>query len=157
MTIGAIIDGEYCSAVCPLRQSAGWCKHHEAPLPWDSKEQKRKRCPECVKAVDEFLGELAPEEFKTLPDPDISVLKEALALVHGERQVTYGHPSESFDLIAKLWSTHTGFEFTAEMVVECMILLKLARERRKHKSDNLVDIAGYAEVLSLIHEHRDGG
>lgn len=79
------------------------------------------------------------------------VLKEAERCVCGQREQDYGTPEDSFNLIAKLWTTYvsTGslvdLVFDAKDVAAMMALLKIARisENPQHM-DNWVDLAGYA-------------
>lgn len=85
-----------------------------------------------------------------------SILAEAQKLVAGDRQKAYGHPYESCNRIAKLWSAILGVEVTAQQVTLCMIALKISRQCGKPKRDNLVDIAGYAEVANMVEEHLNG-
>ncbi len=80
-----------------------------------------------------------------------SVLAEAESLVHGNRNADYGHPLQDFSRTAKMWSAILGCEVTAEQVGLCMIAVKISRHCNKAKLDNLVDIAGYAETLNMVH------
>lgn len=99
------------------------------------------------------------------------ILTTAEKMVSGARQDDYGKPENSFAMIAELWSIYlkyrqriTGIHLTVrrrstegiereigkndlrpEDVAVMMILLKIARVAGGHgKSDNWVDIAGYA-------------
>lgn len=83
-----------------------------------------------------------------------SILQSAHAFVHGPRQADYGHPMEDFTRTAALWSTLLGVQVLPEQVGLCMIALKLSREWHKHTDDSLIDIAGYAETVHLIHASR---
>jgi hypothetical protein len=74
-----------------------------------------------------------------------SALLEAQGLVHGDRNAAYGSPLDDFRRTAKMWSAILGVEVQPEKIGLCMIAVKLSRECNKHKRDNLVDIAGYAE------------
>ena len=71
------------------------------------------------------------------------ILQEAHALINGERQSDYGKPLESFRRTAAMWSAYLGHEVSAKDVTICLALLKLAREAKQHKKDNLLDCAGY--------------
>ena len=97
-----------------------------------------------------------------------SILETAEKMVNGDRQEDYGRPERSFEMIAELWSVYlkyrqqiTGTQISQsvkglsynvirrklapEDVAAMMILLKLARVAGGHgKSDNWIDIAGYA-------------
>lgn len=86
-----------------------------------------------------------------------SVLTEAESLVHGSRNAAYGSPLDSFQRTAKMWSAILGHEIQAEQVGLCMIALKLCRECNKSQRDNLVDIAGYAEVLAWAKAEAEAG
>ncbi len=85
--------------------------------------------------------------------PKPSVCQQAHALTTGDRKDVYGHPSENFGNIAKLWSTYLGREITAEQVAVCQILVKV--ERLRHAPghlDSIVDVAGYANCMGMILE-----
>lgn len=105
----------------------------------------------------EMIFDLASkEEYR--PDPAAttgSVLQEADALVHGDRNRDYGPPREAYEGLAKLWNAFAGTALTPEQVVVMLILMKVNRERYRAKRDNRVDIAGYAEVLDWM--VREGG
>lgn len=81
------------------------------------------------------------------------ILDEAKKVIY-ERQASYGTPENNFAQIAELWSAYLGTTIQPEDVGAMMILMKVARERHKHKHDNLVDIAGYAECVALIQQQR---
>lgn len=92
--------------------------------------------------------------------PKWTVLDEAKSLVHGDRGQSYGHPKEDFHTTARLWNAYLGRRFgvsclDAQDVAMLMILLKVSREAHRHKRDNLVDIAGYAETCQMVHEARN--
>lgn len=73
------------------------------------------------------------------------VLNNANQIVHGDRQEAYGTPENNFSKIAGMWSAYLGVPVSAEDVAAMMILLKTARVKSGHGSDdNWVDIAGYA-------------
>ena len=79
------------------------------------------------------------------------VLREAEKCVCGQREQDYGTPEDSFNLIAKLWTTYISTSslvdivFDAKDVAAMMALLKIARisENPQHM-DSWVDLAGYA-------------
>lgn len=88
------------------------------------------------------------------PEPQdparVEVLLEAAKLIDGDRNVSYGTPTQNFTNIAEMWTTRfrhklKDFEaFTAADVADAMILLKVARSIAQVKRDTYVDIAGYA-------------
>ena len=78
-----------------------------------------------------------------------SILLEADKLVAGDRQWAYDHPWDNCSKIAKIWSVICEKEVEPRQVAMCMIGVKLAREVHRHKDDNLIDIAGYAQVAAL--------
>lgn len=84
-----------------------------------------------------------------------SPAKEAASLVSGARQSAYGTPLDNMERTAKIFSAIIGAPVTAEQAALCMVGLKLARESNKHTYDNIVDIAGYAEVLWMVIEERE--
>lgn len=78
---------------------------------------------------------------------------EANDIVMGDRQDDYGHPYHDFFRTAKIWSAIIGVDVTPQQVALCMIGVKVSRECNKHKRDNLVDIAGYAETCSMVNDY----
>lgn len=85
-----------------------------------------------------------------------SILDEAKNLVHNDRRKDYDHPAIFFGKYASFLSALLAEKLTTPITSEeanlAMILFKIIREHGKHKSDNLIDIAGYAETLSMVHE-----
>ena len=99
------------------------------------------------------------DEPKTLADYERltkgeteSILSEAERIVNGERQADYSDPVANFNRIASIASAIMVKGITAEECCIVMIAVKLARENYKHKRDNLVDLAGYVEILNRIKE-----
>ena len=87
-----------------------------------------------------------------MKDPNETVCEKANRLVSGERQWSYAHPWDNCSRIAQIWSVILGKEIQPRQVAMCMIGVKLAREVHAHADDNLVDIAGYAQVAALAQE-----
>lgn len=86
----------------------------------------------------------------------MNILRIADKIVNGPRRKHYGHPSQNFALTAHLWSAILHQTITPEQVGLCMIAVKLAREIHVHTADNLVDIAGYAQTVELVHAAKGG-
>lgn len=80
-----------------------------------------------------------------------SVLEEAAEIIHGPRRESYGDARESFERIAAMWQVILKRPVSGHEVALCMIALKLCRESNKHSRDNLVDIAGYADLANTVH------
>ncbi len=78
-----------------------------------------------------------------------SILAEAADIVGNSRQDDYGDPTEDFSRISTIWSVLLENKLQTELtpgdVAVMMIALKLSRATNKHKRDNWVDIAGYAQ------------
>ena len=74
------------------------------------------------------------------------LLDTAAKCVVGDREEDYGSPEQNFDRIAAFWNTYLGVAtITAKDVAAMLALLKIARIASGHaKSDNWVDLAGYA-------------
>jgi hypothetical protein len=89
-------------------------------------------------------------------EPFITALDEAKSLVYGNRNQDYGHPAEDMNRTAQMWSAVLGTKVTALQVALCMACVKISREMNAHKQDNLVDLAGYAEVASRIVRYEQG-
>lgn len=115
----------------------------------------------CKQPAEEDAAEtIKPKEFVPLFPNDPSdpnretprgdVLREAEALITGDRNKTYGPPTENFRNIAELINVRfrhllkPGERFTGSDVADLMVLVKIARNAADPKRDNFVDIAGYA-------------
>lgn len=88
-------------------------------------------------------------------EPSESPLEEALRLTTGDRQNSYGHPTEDFSRTAGMWNSLLSLQrrpITPEEVGMMMVLLKLSRQQNKPKRDNLVDAAGYINCVNMIVE-----
>jgi hypothetical protein len=83
-----------------------------------------------------------------------TTLQEAQRIVHGDRRIDYGHPMDDFARTSLIWQAILGIPVTPEQVALCMVGVKISREVNKPKRDNLVDMAGYAETLNMVHEER---
>jgi hypothetical protein len=85
-----------------------------------------------------------------------SVLQEAHRLTHGDRNATYAHPFDDYSCTAALFSAILGDKLkspiTAHEMALGMCCVKLSRESRVPKRDNLVDLAGYAWVARMCIE-----
>ena len=81
-----------------------------------------------------------------------SILSEAERIVNGDRQADYSDPVSNFKHIAAIASAIRKKELTSEDCAVVLMAVKLARENYKHKRDNLVDLAGYVEILNRIKE-----
>ena len=84
---------------------------------------------------------------------DESILSEAERIVNGERQADYSDPVENFKHISAIASSISKKSLSPTDCAIVMIAVKLARENYKHKRDNLVDLAGYVEILHRIKEY----
>lgn len=96
------------------------------------------------------------------------ILEQARKCVCGDREQDYGSPEDSFQLIADLWTPYLkrkcvseGADVTInpEDVAVLLALLKVARIGTGHgKSDNWVDMAGYAacggELEGKVNDHQ---
>ncbi len=105
---------------------------------------------ESMRIIDE-LRTLADYERLTKGETE-SILSEAERIVNGERQADYSDPVENFKHISAIASAISKEELSPITCAIVMIAVKLARENYKHKRDNLVDLAGYVEILNRIKE-----
>lgn len=93
------------------------------------------------------------EDYERLTKSETeSTLSEAERIVNGERQADYPDPVANFKHIAEIASAISKEELSPTTCAIVMIAVKLARENHKHKRDNLVDLAGYVEILHRIKE-----
>lgn len=95
---------------------------------------------------------------KTVEPVTGSVLLEAQGLVHGPRQKDYGHPVDNYHTVAALWNGMLVDRYGNNRAVSpalaalMMLQVKVARELHAPKRDNMVDAAGYSEVVNMINE-----
>lgn len=81
---------------------------------------------------------------------EANILQEAEKIIYGEREASYGKPSENFHRIALMFTAilYPKLKLNTQVSIRevglLMIALKISREVNEHKRDNLVDIAGYA-------------
>lgn len=116
-------------------------------------------CPECHKPDYECQC-LFTLRGDTPDKPPVrrSVLTEAQALVHGERNADYGHPLDDFGrtagMVSAMLAQKLKAPLTAEEIGMIMICVKLSRQINRPKRDNMVDAAGYAETVSWCGDER---
>lgn len=87
-----------------------------------------------------------------------TILDKAMAVVYGRAEDVYGHPSVDMLCIARMWTAYLRkrgafteeTEITPRDVAMMMVALKVSREAQKPHEDNLIDIAGYAEVANRV-------
>lgn len=78
------------------------------------------------------------------------VLDAAAKCVLGDRNASYGPPTQDFDRTAGMWNSLFGHKlkegaaFRAQDVAAAIICVKLSRAQHSAKEDNWIDIAGYA-------------
>lgn len=91
-----------------------------------------------------------------------NLLTEALRIIYGDREKTYGSPDRNLKLIADMWTNYCsskcypnlGFKFNADDVCLMMILLKVARlANSPDHHDSQVDLAGYVALMERVQEH----
>jgi hypothetical protein len=92
---------------------------------------------------------------------ELNVLKEANAIIYGDREKTYGHPSKNLNTIAVMWNAYLnakvgGDDISPKDVAALMMLVKVARFANDptHR-DNLIDICGYAALVERCDETQE--
>lgn len=79
-----------------------------------------------------------------------SILDEAKEIRSGSRESDYGDAVSNFDRIAKMASYISGKKLSPFDCVSVQIAVKLSRQGYKKKRDNMVDLAGYADIMQQI-------
>lgn len=79
-----------------------------------------------------------------------SILDLAKSLVFSERNKAYGDGMKEFTKVANVFNALTGRDLRPDEAVMFMVVLKLVRETYRHKTDNIVDAAGYLEILAQV-------
>lgn len=81
---------------------------------------------------------------------DNSILDEAAAIVNGDRQQQYGHPSVHFARVAAGWETiFADGVFDEERVALAMVWFKMCRQLQASKKDNIIDAIGYLLTVDM--------
>lgn len=130
------------------------CKINGIPVSWDSDFGLDEHIVDINKKVstptDTPTETVAPTDT---PTTRAEILDAAKAIVTGEREKQYGSPEDNFGVIARLWSTYAGREFTPVDVAMMMTLLKVARIKTGHyKADSYIDACGYLACAAEIAE-----
>lgn len=79
-----------------------------------------------------------------------SILDEAKDIRSNSRQSDYGDAVVNFENISKMASLITRKELSPYDCVAVQIAVKLCRHGFHKKRDNMVDLAGYADIMQLI-------
>jgi len=148
-------------ANCVDRLGRGGCSTYaEDGMHWDT-------CPNRVTGLKKavalgidlvnLLGEGRPKGLDSLRQPNAGfaapredALAEASRLITGDRNQTYGTPTQNFTDTANVWNTilrrklKDGERIEPGEVAAMMVGLKLVRMVAQPRRDNWVDIAGYA-------------
>lgn len=106
---------------------------------------------EAAKARKSVLAaNLVATPLRAPASPREALLTEATQLITGDRNKSYGSPTENFQNTADLWNVQfkhllkDGAKFTAAHIAQAQIQLKMARMVAQPKRDNYLDVAGYA-------------
>lgn len=100
---------------------------------------------QCYVDFGEGLFAYHPDSLEKVYEHD-SILNKAQKVIK-QRGTQLGNSKQLYKQIAEIWSTIAEKNITPEKVILMMISLKICRQLQSHKLDNIVDIAGYAEVL----------
>jgi len=109
--------------------------------------------------VDHEIPEVPPIPIKLQPHrthEGKTILEEAQALVHGDRNMDYGSPYYDFARTGRQWGAILDLDrdVEPEEVALCMIALKVSRLAHAFKRDSAVDVCGYAETLVMVNAER---
>jgi hypothetical protein len=78
------------------------------------------------------------------------ILEEALRITRGDRNISYGPPTQDFERIAGMWTAmfghllKEGAKFDPKHVAHAMSCVKLSRMQWSNKRDHYADEGGYA-------------
>jgi len=117
--------------------------------------------PAVQQGLNALTGVVPPPNQPPAPHADkprVAVLKEAAALITGDREAEYGTPQVNFQRIADLWNVQLahllkdGVKIQPTDVALAMLQVKLGRAVQSPKRDTFVDIAGYAGLAFELSE-----
>lgn len=79
---------------------------------------------------------------------------EKIEDIRNQRESDYGSPADNMEVQMRIFQAYfkhkPASEFTRQDMAMIGIIIKLARQSFKHKEDNLIDIAGWADVASKV-------
>ena len=115
--------------------------------------------PDAVRRVQGTTGCAAEAPFpgagpaRSHPIEKETVLDEAKRLVGGDRGAAYGHPSDAYAPVGRIWGAILKIPDIPPATV-CLMLsaMKIGRHSVRPKRDNLVDVAGYARTVEMCEE-----
>jgi hypothetical protein len=81
-----------------------------------------------------------------------SILLEANKVVNGDRNEQYGDAKEAFTIYSEICKSAFGLELSPDEICKVLMAVKLGRLKYKYKRDSIVDLCGYAEILSKLME-----
>ena len=108
-----------------------------------------------------YIGSMAvtlhPIKGNMAENKNETICLEADRLVNGDRQWSYDHPYDNCKRIGQIWGIILDKDepIPPHKVALMMAGLKIAREIHRHTRDNLVDLAGYAQVAQMVHEREN--
>lgn len=114
----------------------------------------------CLSCARWFGDESFKDRYVTLETKQDNIrekiLDAAKEQVNGSRQQDYGTPEDNFQTIADLWMAYkSGYKFSSEDVAVMMMMVKIARiASGNYKTDNYIDLAGYAACAGEIAERK---
>jgi hypothetical protein len=125
-----------------------------------------------------FLRNARPADLGHIEPAPETIADEAVGLVYGDRQASYGHPASDFQAMGRImsailsrWLESAGYtvirkddapessdapvyipDISPETVALLMTAVKLSRQSAQPKRDNLVDLIGYTLCAQRIIE-----
>lgn len=79
------------------------------------------------------------------------IIMKALQAINGDRDLQYGRPENSFNVISELWSAFLNVNITPSQAATMMVLFKVARVATgANKEDNFIDGCGYMAVAGEL-------
>ena len=78
-----------------------------------------------------------------------NLLNEARSTIEN-RGMDYGHPSDNMARTARIWSAYLEMPIEDYPEAACMVLVKLARTMEGSKTDNYIDMLGYAAISGML-------
>ena len=78
-----------------------------------------------------------------------NILEEAASIAH-DREADYGDVIKNFQEIKEVAKAMFNLDLTVEQICQMMIAMKVARQKNRHKDDNLIDCANYLAILLYL-------
>ena len=85
--------------------------------------------------------------ISTMPKPKYTKVLDECSQIAEEREGEYGEIRSNLEEIQEILSSNFEIDMLLDEIVKVFIATKIAREKYKHKEDNIKDLINYYAIL----------